>query len=296
MKTVMHWFGLRPQLKTKGDLGIEIEVEGANLPDAPKYWRREEDGSLRGEENAEYVFRKPLTLDQTYAALEQLGAAYKENGSRVDDSVRAGIHVHVNVQDLSLIELFNFITVYVVLEEILVDHCGEGRQGNLFCLRAMDAGYLITTLRKAIAKRQFQALGHDDLRYSSMNVKSLSTYGSLEFRAMRGTGDMERIYNWAKLLLTLREVAKTFYDPKAVIQGFSEGEAAGFVYRCLGEQAGAFLEDTDALRKVKSGMRRAQDIAYACNWELYREKPTYMVGELAFPVDIQFPDEPLEDF
>lgn len=296
MKTVMNWFEVQQRLKAKGDLGIEIEVEGANLPAPPAYWRREEDGSLRGGENAEYVFRKPLTLEQAHSALMQLGEAYKANNSRIDDSVRAGIHVHVNVQDLSLIELFNFITVYVVLEEILVDHCGEGRQGNLFCLRAMDAGYLISTIRRAIAKRQFRVLGNDELRYSSMNVKSLSTYGSLEFRAMRGTSDMDKIYDWAKLLLNLREVAKTFYDPKAVIQGFSEGEAAGFIYRCLGEQAEAFLGDPEVLRKVKSGMRRAQDIAYACNWEMYREQPTYMVGGLAFPINMQYPNEPLEDF
>lgn len=296
MKTVMQWFGVKQQLKTSGDLGVEIEVEGVNLPDAPPGWRREEDGSLRGIENAEYVFRKPATLAKAQEALLALDAAYKECKTKVDDSVRAGIHVHVNVQDLSLIELFNFVTIYLVLEEILVDHCGEGRQGNLFCLRAMDAGYLIHTLRKVVAKKSFRELGIDDLRYSSMNVKALTTYGSLEFRAMRGTADMERVFNWAKLLLNLREVAKTFHDPKAVIQGFSEGEARGFVERCLGEQAEAFLAYDGALGKVKAGMRRAQDIAYACDWEMYREQPTYMVGGLAFPITVQFPDEPMEDF
>ena len=295
MKTVMQWFDVAARYRTKGDLGIEIEVEGRGLPQAVPMWRREDDGSLRGEETAEYVFARPYTLAQSIEALNNLKGEYVKYDTRVDDSVRAGIHVHVNVQDLSIIELFNFITIYLVLEEVLVDHCGEGRQGNLFCLRAMDAGFLIAELRRAVAKRQFLALHRDELRYSSMNVKSLSTYGSLEFRAMRGTDDMGRILDWAKLLLGLREVAKTFNCPKAVIKGYSEAEASSFVARCLGEYADKFLADPEALRKVRAGMRRAQDVAYAVNWENYREKPVYFIDGVPFPEDMRFPNEPLED-
>lgn len=295
MKTVMQWFEVNQRYRTDGDLGIEIEVEGASLPDKVSLWRREDDGSLRGDETAEFVFAKPYTPEKARQALNNLDGAYRACETRVDDSVRAGIHVHVNVQNLTIIELFNFITIYLVLEEILVDHCGEGRQGNLFCLRAMDAGYLIATLRTAVAKRGFALLHRDEMRYSSMNVKSLSTYGSLEFRAMRGTRDMDRIYNWAMLLLNLREVAKTFNCPKSVIQGYSSGEASSFIQRCLGDYAPHFLMQPDVLAKVRAGMRRAQDVAFATDWEGYREKPTYLVGGVPFPVDVVFPDEPLED-
>lgn len=65
MKTVMQWFGIREDFAAKGDVGIEIEVEGKNLPKHfEKYWRVEADGSLRGEDNAEYVLEKPSPLSK----------------------------------------------------------------------------------------------------------------------------------------------------------------------------------------------------------------------------------------
>ena len=50
MNNVFKVFGLPIRKKCAGDVGVEIEVEGVNLPYPGKYWRREADGSLRGPE------------------------------------------------------------------------------------------------------------------------------------------------------------------------------------------------------------------------------------------------------
>lgn len=285
MKTVVQWFGIQPQYLTKGDVGIEIEVEGRNLPNPEKYWRREQDGSLRGE-SAEYVLAKPMTLDGAQIALKSLALDYKKAGTKADDSVRAGVHVHVNVQALNIVELYNYMTLYLILEELLVKYCGPTRVGNLFCLRSCDADFLIDRIKWAVRNKRFRNLVDDNLRYASMNVKALGNYGSLEFRAMRSTSDFALIHEWASMLVHLREMAKTFADPTDIINGFSEGEAYGFLNRILGEYATIFEDYADIGGALVRGMRIAQDVAFCTNWQAFLEpeKPKHN----PFPDDVEF--------
>ena len=295
MKTVMDWFGLRHSLRTAGDVGIEIEVEGVNLPRVGKYWRMEKDGSLRGPENMEYVLDKPMSLKDAYKALKYLSVSYNKNKTDVHDTVRAGVHVHVNVQHLNIKQLFNFITLYLILEELLVKFCGEFRQGNLFCLRSSDASFLLQRLKQAARGKRFDLLVDDGLRYSSMNVKALGTYGSLEFRAMRGTRDLDLVYSWAELLVGLRETALQYKQPSDIIKFFSEGEVDNFLTRCLGDKVDLFRGQEGYREAVIGGMRRAQDVAFAVDWDIYNEAPVKIIGGLEFPVDVEFPNEPMEN-
>lgn len=300
MRNVMSWFGVHPEYATKGDLGIEIEVEGRRLPDAPKHWKREHDGSLRGPENAEYVFTKPLTKNVARIALGYLDKAYEDNKSDVHDTVRAGVHVHVNVQHLNIIELYSMMTTYLILEPLLIKHCGEGREGNLFCLRATDAKFTLYALKVAARSKAFRHLVSDNLRYASMNVKALGTYGSLEFRAMRGTRDLKRVGDWAEMLLGLREKAQEYDSPIKVIEAYSLLGADGFIKHMLGEHADALMEafpEYEAL--THQGMRCAQQVAYAVNWDAFQEQKPKVeeveIGGLKFPKNVWF-DEPQFDW
>ncbi|MNQ15745.1 putative amidoligase enzyme [compost metagenome] len=295
MKTVMQWFNLPRKYKTDGDVGIEIEVEGTRLPKLDKYWKNEHDGSLRGPENIEYVLDRPMSLKDARIALKYLSVQYNKYDSNVHDSVRAGVHVHINVQDLNIIELYNFMTLYLILEEVLVKHCGPTREGNLFCLRAGDADFVLSALQNAVECKNFRSLVTDQLRYSSMNVKALGTYGSLEFRAMRGTRDLELIYNWAAVLLNLREVAKRYASPDKIIEGFSEGEALTFLQNALGAHVEDYICDGFE-RMLCDGMRRAQDVAYCVDWQDFHEVEKKLIGDLEFPLGTEFPNEPLEDY
>ncbi len=298
MTKVLKEFKVKP---TKGDLGIEIEVEGRRLPTPEKYWRREADGSLRGEENAEYVFSRPMTLDGARQALDYLSECYKKNDSVIDDTVRAGVHVHVNCQDLTMVQLYNYMTLFFVFENVLTRFCGEYRQGNLFCLRACDADRIIHVIRSAAKKRNFLTqFRHDNNRYAAMNIKALGDYGSLEFRAMRSTSNMILIYSWAKILYDLRERAKEFPSPHEIIAGFSQYGSVEFLRNVFGENANILLaeyKDSKALEKdLHQGMRNAQDIAYCADWEAW-SRPPRVIGGLEF--DALIADEvfePLEDF
>jgi hypothetical protein len=292
MSEVMQVFDIQPLYEVEGDVGIEIEVEGNNLPRAPVMWRAERDGSLRGE-SVEYVLRKPLDMDACRYSLNALNAAYLKNGTTVNESVRAGVHVHINVQKLSLIELFSFITAYVILEDLLIKYCGEYREGNLFCLRTRDAEYLMYTLERVARTKEFLPLRDDLLRYSSMNVCSLFAYGSLEFRAMRGTRDLTLIGDWAEILLGVRDVAKSFDNPASIVEFLEEKGSEAFLEAFLGRFKENLCTPTDTSKLINEGLVRVYPLATFPDWETFKRVD---IGGLMFPMGTEYPDEPLQDY
>lgn len=275
--TVCETFGLR---KREGDLGVEIEVEGHNLPGNvsrlpqafTKFWKLEHDGSLRGNENYEYVLKKPLSFKDVEDALTVLSDQYKKDGSRVDDSVRAGIHVHTNCQHLSMKQLFTVITTYFVVENLLTKFCGEGRQGNHFCLRSSDAEYQVMAIINSIQTTNWNYLSDDNIRYSAMNVCALGKYGSLEYRAMRTTSDKTRILNWCKLLLKLRDVYKKFDNPREVIFAVSQDGERAFLQTVFGDMH-KILDKSNVADDIMEGVRHAQDIAFCTDWNVWKDNP-----------------------
>lgn len=65
-----------------GDVGVEIEMEGYNIPHRdlmPYIWKREVDHSLRGE-SAEFVMRQPVKLKDLRGVLENLDRFWRTRG------------------------------------------------------------------------------------------------------------------------------------------------------------------------------------------------------------------------
>lgn len=262
--------------RTDGMFGVEIEVEGKRLPRArfsKKFdlvWKVEQDGSLRGEENAEYVFRKPLSLNDTKEALSILDDAYIALDSDIDDSVRAGVHTHLNIQRLTPIELMTFATAYYMLEDYFVHWAGPGRVGNHFCLRSTDAEDIIYRLIDACKNKDWRHLNTNNIRYASMNWNAIHKYGSLEFRAMRSTRNMGDIYMWVKLINQLMIGSAKFNNPREVIGALSEFNAANrFIEYIMGDLAPEFTRFTEI--NIWDALENVQPIAYMIDWDKFNK-------------------------
>ena len=253
---------------TPGSVGVEVEIEGENLPMVLNRadWLMEHDGSLRGEA-VEYVFNGPVDLRETYRRLAQLDSAFKERGSVIYDTGRAGVHVHVNVQAMTVKEVGCFITLYYIFENILLDFCGDERVGNLFCLRTCDAEGAIPLIVESFNNNKLQGLGTDDIRYAAMNLNSLPKYGSVEFRAMRSTGDMQLIKKWVRYLLALKKYSLQYEDPRAIVESMSGISPEVMFKEVFGTKSDLVYNEDD----MYEGVRYAQDFAYGVDW--YRPDP-----------------------
>ena len=254
--------GQRPTFR---GVGIEIEVECENnLPEsAPTGWVKTGDGSLRGYDTAEYVIKGPKLRDDAFKTLDLLGKKLKSHGSIISDSVRAGIHIHIDVGELTIREMVCFAMCYYILEEQLTSYCGKGRSGNHFCLRAMDAESIVYELARGLSTgKLFTAIGHDHTRYSALNFNSLFKYGSLEFRAMRTTTDFDRVKTWVDILLTIKETSKMFKTPLDIVEQFSAGGERTFLRNVLREHSALFENKEGMSESLMDGMRLVQSIAY----------------------------------
>ena len=246
-----------------GEVGIEIETEGANLPEyIEKYWLKEHDGSLRGE-SAEYVLRRPVKRKEVNKVLNHLSASMVEAGAKVADSPRTSVHIHINCQELEMQEVMSFYCLYTIFEELLVKFCGDEREGNLFCLRSIDAEYLPEVMYDVARTQRWDKLGDNDLRYAAINVCALAKFGSLEFRAMRGTHDMSVLKMWIGMLLKIKDAAVGFEETRGIIESLSNRGEAGFLREIFGDKYADVLAQPDMEKKIRSGVRRVQHIAYA---------------------------------
>lgn len=228
----------------KGEIGIEVEVEGQNLyPIDSQYWRTEKDGSLRGrfpESAAEYVLKYPIFRKDVDKVLTQLIDSQKD--AALSFSFRTSVHIHINVGGLTEAQLRCFVYTYALLEEPLINFCGKSRKANRFCLRIQDAEKTLFYLQDFYERgiETLKAVSGDDIRYSAMNLAALYKYGSMEFRAMRGTLDKGVIQNWISALLAVKDWSIKQETPKQIFDHFQTVGPNAFLTEVLGELAPQF--------------------------------------------------------
>lgn len=260
--------------KVEGEIGLEIECEGMNLFTAPiSWWITHPDGSLRAykeHQPIEYVLRKPVSREDVPKALDYLAKKLKQAGSHIHESHRTSVHVHVNCQDLTIKQIYQYWCMYTVFEEILVAFSGPDRPGNLFCLSSKQAEYQIKVLEDSIRTENFQELFSDNLRYTSCNTASLGKFGSLEFRSMRGTVDQDLIQMWVDLLLILKDKALEYDNPREIVEDFQSLNSEGFLNKVFGKRGdilAMFKSRPDRHKLLWDGLRLMRDVAMSIEWE-----------------------------
>lgn len=274
--SVRDYYGNR---KVAGEVGLELEAEGAGLhmyilPDATP-WKMVADNSLRGE-SVEFVLKKPIQRGQIPRALKELVDDLLEKRVAINNSYRTSTHVHVNAQELSFVKIVNWLVLYYIYEDILAEFCGRDRIGNVFCLRASDAEDIVDVLRLAITKGQWHAIANQDrYKYGAVNVAALGVYGSLEFRSMRGTMDVDVLNQWVSLLLELKDAAIEYDNPQNICVDFSRLGLRDFTATVFKEEKNLqlILNSPNLEERLYNGVRLAQELAYAVkSWDKPEKK------------------------
>lgn len=200
-------------------IGLEAEYEGVkdrNLPPHTfaDFWQYHEEGSLK-DFGAEYVFSTPLFGIDAYNATQWLVSHAKTSGWKC--TKRTGIHVHLDVRDLSIPQLAGLCIVYGAIEAILYRWVGDGRSSSHFCIPlyvADEALLSVCTILKAAFQDEREEDGELALnaseafqRYAGFNLQALFKFGSIEFRHLNTTHDLDRIVDWINIVMSLKAVA-----------------------------------------------------------------------------------------
>lgn len=212
---------------TDGVFGIEIETETKTLEDYPKgfirpassgdkwltklkNWTAIGDGSLR-DFGIEYVLNGPLNFESTLDALAEFD--HHLGGVKfIKDSPSTSVHVHLNVLNMTMTQLVNFVVLYSLFENLLIEFSGPTRRSNLFALPLRTCDKTLSGFIRAVVAFNAGACdafpySENEWKYSAINFCPIMKHGSIEIRSFRGTTDVNEIGSWIRILKKLYDIS-----------------------------------------------------------------------------------------
>lgn len=231
----------------KESLGIEIELEGTNLPTAGYLdaivsssgaaWSVKQDGSLRG--GLEYVLSKPCDSGEVDYLVRGLFNVFEQRKTKLALSNRCSLHVHYNVGGLKVNSLTSVIALWTVFEEPLLRWWGDARYKNHFCLSSKDESANVKAWQSFLTDGRLPE--ETGLRYTALNLVAIKKYGSVEFRGGGGVDNPDKAIVWIRFLYALCEYAKAKYNnPQELAYDLSERGALTIFLDICGEEFETF--------------------------------------------------------
>lgn len=248
--------------KHDGIYGIEIEAETKEADDYPdgflhdyheiqtethellgvyenpmEYWKSVEDGSLR-DFGIEYVLKEPQTFAGAINALKEFDTATK-GIPFLQGTPSTSVHVHVNMMNQLPITLANFVTLWVLFENVLVEYCGEARRSNTFAppVRIVEGAWVnYMKMFRQIEEGQPTAIkwGINNAKYSALNIAPLAYLGSVELRCMRGTTNTQEITEWLEIIDRLLTYSQTKGLTPKIIYGLYQQKEENYFFDIFG--------------------------------------------------------------
>jgi hypothetical protein len=182
--------------------GVELEIENTERDEwvVPGITGKE-DNSLRNN-GWEYV-TQPMTFSNLAHCLGLFFAKSQVNANNYSE--RCSIHVHTNCRDLTWEQISTVCMLYQMLEPLFFTFVGEDRSRNIFCVPWSETQLTYNVVNR-LAKSPNSL--KDWQKYTALNLKTLWNYGTIEWRHMAGTHDLEKILNWCRLIACLFAYAR----------------------------------------------------------------------------------------
>lgn len=195
-------------------VGVEVELEGiTNLYSDTRYWVATTDGSLRNN-GIEFVCREPWGGDTLQKAVMQLDK-WLFNEPSLEGSWRCSTHVHVDVRDMTVMQLKRMILSYLVFEKVLFKNSGYHRYKNNFCVALGFAQEMLGTLSHFWGKEGMSFIDSIISRwdkYTSINFLPIRSQGSVEFRLSEAKWQKGKLIRLINRFLCLKELAMETFE------------------------------------------------------------------------------------
>lgn len=207
--------------------GIELEIEGLEGDDEARAARKvpgmeyHEDRSLRNN-GGEFV-TLPMRRNAIAYVLDQF--FQKNKLTQENYSERCSVHVHANCGDLTSNQLRLILCLYQILERVLFNFVKESRDENIFCVPWSESLIGTNILREEDSLLEDGK--YSWRKYTALNVLPLYTQGTIEFRHMAGTSNLEFILTWCDIIGCLFKYARThkFDDVINTLMGLNTSSA-----------------------------------------------------------------------
>lgn len=190
-------------------MGVELELEGCKypLPDDPHgvstvgdlqlkhHIRAHRDGSLRN--GGIELVTPPLRGKELVDAVNYISEL--STAEKWVTSNRAGLHIHVDVQILTLEQYMNLVKAYVLLEPCFFNAAGEERSGSIYCKSWYQHGnsFKLREILQMISQGLWQ---NASSRYFGFNINSTRKHGTIEFRHKCSTKSAKEILDWINII------------------------------------------------------------------------------------------------
>lgn len=204
-KPIPNHVGLEGRIPVKHKdvyIGVELEVEGIKSINNINSCKLTEDGSLKLD-GAEIV-TVPIKLRYLEMELRRIVAGIKNPIL----SKRCSTHVHMNVRDMTKEEIINMLLLYMVFERSLYRISGD-RWTNNFCIPVQECWGTVSSALKQWDNFSYWKWN----KYIGLNLSPIwggesSMIGTVEFRHLHGTVDVEEIIQWCNLITSLKRAAQ----------------------------------------------------------------------------------------
>jgi hypothetical protein len=183
--------------------GIEYEIEGIYAyHGSSTYAQMVEDSSLRN--NGREFITVPGTLlnqldwfDKIHSKIEYIIGDKPDTTAYPPHSERTSTHVHVNVLNLTMTKLAQFVRLYILFEPYFFSKVEPSRKDNIYCVplyyTALPEIYH-TSITYQVPKWH---------KYTAFNLLPIAKQGTIEFRHLQGTNEKSEVEGWLRTLKQL---------------------------------------------------------------------------------------------
>lgn len=191
--------------------------------DQNRQWKFVSDASIRCESRGErsagraysVEFVSPICTYEDIEPLQEIVRELREAGAKVNDS--CGIHVHVDASPHTVTTLRNIVNIMAAKEDLLYKALDVQVSRQNYCKKA-DTRFLDDVNRKRpqsmgeLENIWYNGAGsryhhYDDTRYHGLNLHSVFSKGTIEFRLFNSTLHAGKIKSYIQLCLAISHQA-----------------------------------------------------------------------------------------